>query len=124
MGLFNRRKTGSHYEQLAANYLSRQGLTLIEKNFTIRGGEIDLIMQDGLSQTLVFVEVKYRQNQRHGHAAETVTRSKQRHLIRTATLWMKKQHLNIDATDFRFDVVAIHDSGHHIEWIKNAITEG
>lgn len=118
----NRRKTGEHYEQLAAEYLSRQGLILIEKNFSIRGGELDLIMND--NGTLVFVEVKYRKNQQHGHAAEMVTRTKQRFLIRTANVWMKHQHLNIHTTDFRFDIVAIHNSGHHIEWIKNAITEG
>lgn len=122
MGLFNRRKTGLFYEQQAADYLIRQGLILVEKNFVIRGGELDLVMRD--KQTLVFVEVKYRDNPRHGHAAEMVTKQKQKRLIRSAMIWMKKQHLNVHNTDFRFDVVAIQDSGRHIEWIKNAITEG
>ncbi|WPC74612.1 YraN family protein [Vibrio porteresiae] len=122
MGLFNRRKAGLMYEQQAADHLIRHGLTLIEKNFVIRGGELDLVMRD--KQTLVFVEVKYRDNQRHGHAAEMVTRQKQKLLIRSAMIWMKQHHLNVHDTDFRFDVVAIHDSGRHIEWIKNAITEG
>ncbi|MBY7783625.1 YraN family protein [Vibrio fluvialis] len=122
MGLFSRRLTGQHYETTAAEYLRRRGLFLIEQNFQIRGGELDLIMRE--NQTLVFVEVKYRQNQRHGHAAEMVTRQKQARLIKAANWWMLKQGLSADNTDFRFDVVAIHDEGRQIDWIKNAITEG
>ncbi|WP_246201013.1 YraN family protein [Vibrio ziniensis] len=118
----SKRSKGIHFEQIAADYLGRQGLILIEKNFLARGGELDLIMRD--STSLVFVEVKYRRSQTYGHAAETVTRQKQLRLIKTANWWMLKRGLNADATDFRFDVVAIHGNGNHIEWIKNAITEG
>ncbi|SUP51259.1 endonuclease distantly-like archaeal Holliday junction resolvase [Vibrio metschnikovii] len=74
MGLFSRRNTGLHYEQVAADYLSRHALRLLEKNFTTRVGEIDLVMRDG--SCLVFVEVKYRKNQSYGHAAEMVTSHK------------------------------------------------
>ncbi len=120
--ILNLRSKGQQYEQMAATFLRRQGLSLIEMNFLARGGELDLIMRDGSS--IVFVEVKYRSNQYHGHAAESVTKQKQRRLIKTANWWMLKQGLNIEATDFRFDVVAIHNNGNHIDWIKNAITEG
>lgn len=122
MKLSNSRQRGQHYEQMAADYLCRQGLTLIEKNFTCRQGELDLIMKD--RSTLVFVEVKYRNNQYHGHAAESVTPFKMQKLIKAANLWMMKQGKPIDSTLFRFDVVAIHQQGHHIDWIKNAITQG
>ncbi len=122
MGLFSHRETGQHYEQLAAEYLSRQGLKILEQNFHARSGELDLIMQDGAC--LVFIEVKYRKNQHHGHAAETVTPRKQARLIKTANWWMLKRGCHIENTDFRFDVVAIHQHGQHIEWIKNAITQG
>lgn len=128
MGLFsrlkpvNRRQQGQNYEQAAADYLRRHGLLLIEQNFQVKAGELDLIMRD--NDTLVFVEVKYRHDQRHGHAAETVTRQKQTRLIKAANWWMLKQGLSADHTSFRFDVVAIHDNGRQIDWIKNAITEG
>lgn len=122
MGLVSPRQTGQHYEAAAAEYLRRRGLVLITQNFQMRGGELDLIMQD--QQTLVFVEVKYRQNQRHGHAAEMVTRQKRVRLIKAANWWMLRHGLSADTTDFRFDVVAIHDEGRQIDWIKNAITEG
>ncbi len=118
----SQRSKGQFYEQTAADYLQRRGLKLIEKNFISKGGELDLVMQEGSS--IIFVEVKYRKTQSYGHAAETVTRQKQLRLIKAANWWMLKRGLNTDATDFRFDVIAIHHDGHHIEWIKNAITEG
>ncbi|WP_292746923.1 YraN family protein, partial [Methylophaga sp. UBA3191] len=51
-------QSGKQAEQLACNYLEKQGLKLVQRNFYCRRGEIDLIMQDG--QTLVFIEVRYR----------------------------------------------------------------
>ena len=79
-------------------------------------------MQDG--QSIVFVEVRYRKNQNYGHAAETVTFTKQQRLIKAANLWLLKQGLSIHSTDIRFDLVAIHQNGKQVEWIKNAITQG
>ncbi len=116
------RSKGQHYEQMAAEFLRRQGLKLIEKNFLTRGGELDLVMQEGTCT--VFVEVKYRNSQNYGHAAECVTKQKQQRLIKAANWWMLKKGLNADSINFRFDVVAIHGDSNHVEWIKNAITEG
>ena len=118
----NKRSKGQLYEQKAAEYLRCHGLHLIGNNFVAKTGELDLIMRDG--NCIVFVEVKYRKSQSYGHAAETVTWQKQQRLIKAANWWMLKNGLNADSTDFRFDVVAIHNNGQHIEWIKNAITEG
>ncbi len=47
-------------EQLAADYLQSQGYRILAQNFTIRGGEIDLIVQN--SQETLLVEVKSRSN--------------------------------------------------------------
>lgn len=122
MNKLNLRSKGQHYEQMAAEFLRRHGLQLVDQNFLAKGGELDLVMRE--RNSIVFIEVKYRKNQNHGHAAETVTWRKQQRLIKAANWWMLKKGLNADSTDFRFDVVAIHNDGHHIEWIKNAITEG
>lgn len=122
MALFSRRKIGNHYEELANKYLVRQGFSLIEQNFSAKCGEIDLIMRD--QNTIVFIEVKYRKNTSYGHAAEMVTSSKIRKLIKTANVWLLKQGLSAHSTDFRFDVIAIEQNGDNIEWIKNAITQG
>ncbi len=122
MALLSKRSKGLHYEAAAEKYLLACGLSLIERNFLAKGGELDLIMRDG--PTIVFVEVRYRKNQSYGHAAETITRSKMTKLIRAANVWLLKNNLSLHSTDFRFDVVAIHQQGDDIEWIKNAITQG
>lgn len=122
MVLSSKRATGQQYEAVAEKYLISCGFSLIERNFLAKGGEIDLIMRDG--STLVFVEVRYRKSQRYGHAAETVTRSKINKLIKAANMWLLNNGLSVYSTDFRFDLVAIHQQGEQVEWIKNAITQG
>lgn len=118
----NSRHQGQHYELMAAEFLRRHGLVLIAQNVTYRFGELDLIMRDG--STLVFVEVRYRTQAFHGHAAETITPIKQARLIKAANCWMLANKINSHSADFRFDVIAIHQQGQHIDWLKNAITEG
>lgn len=122
MALLSKRSQGQHYEAAAERYLISCGLSLIERNFLVKGGELDLVMRDGSS--IVFVEVRYRKNQSYGHAAETVTHSKMTKLIRAANVWLMKNNLSVHSTDFRFDLVAIHRKGEQVEWIKNAITQG
>ncbi|OEF24989.1 YraN family protein [Vibrio rumoiensis] len=118
----NKREIGSQYETLAKEYLSRQGLQYLESNYHSRFGEIDLIMSQ--ENTLVFIEVKYRKSQQFGHAAEMVNYQKSQKLIKTAMVWLKRHGHTINNTSFRFDVIAIHQQGNDIEWIKNAITQG
>ncbi|PQJ45115.1 YraN family protein [Vibrio campbellii] len=122
MGLFSKRQIGNQYETLAKQYLQRQGLRLLGQNFLTKVGEIDLIFQQG--ETIVFVEVKYRKNDSFGSAAEMVTRAKMRKLVKTAQIWLSQQKRSAYNIDYRFDVVAIHDSGRDINWIQNAISEG
>lgn len=115
--LSNRASKGKQAEKLACEYLLKQGLIFIEKNYYCRQGEIDLIMND--HNTLVFVEVRYRKNNHFGGAKESVTRSKQKKLRTTALHYMQKHKQNSAA---RFDVIAI--TGEHsqcsFEWIQNA----
>ncbi|GAB2667999.1 YraN family protein [Vibrio panuliri] len=119
MALLSKLSRGLFFESQAEKYLSACGLELIERNFRAKGGEIDIIMRDG--QCTVFVEVRYRNNQQYGHAAETVTYVKQQRLIKAANLWLLKQGMSIHSTAIRFDLVAIHQNGEQVEWIKNAI---
>src|SRR5690606_33769552 len=100
--LSNRHK-GHAIEQLAEHWLSQQGLTLVERNFTLRGGEIDLIMwQDDV---LVFVEVRYRQDSGHGSGAESITRAKQNKIRRTAESYLQ-QHFGNRPPFCRIDVLS------------------
>ncbi|WP_279610927.1 YraN family protein [Vibrio gelatinilyticus] len=118
----SKRLIGQNYEALAQKYLIRHGLTPVAMNFSAKCGEIDLIMKD--SHCIVFIEVKYRKNDQFGSAAEMVTPSKAKKLIKTAQFWLSKHGLSFYDTEFRFDVLAIEDNGSNINWIKNAITQG
>ena len=115
--LSSRSNKGKQAESIACEYLIQQGLTFIEKNYYCRQGEIDLIMND--SNTLVFVEVRYRKNSLYGDAKESVTYKKQQKLHTTALHYMQKHGHDRQA---RFDVIAItgNEQQHIFEWIQNA----
>jgi putative endonuclease len=108
---------GEEAEQLARHHLEKQGLKWIESNYRTKHGEIDLIMQDRVN--LVFVEVRYRRNDRFGRASESVTPAKQRKLIATASHYLMKYRKD---TPCRFDIIGITDNreGTSIEWVRDA----
>lgn len=111
-----KRKQGNCAEQDALEFLQQAGLELVSKNYSCRFGEIDLILQD--QETLVFVEVRYRNSDKFGGAAASVNRQKQQKIIRTAEDYLQKNHRQIPAC--RIDVVGI-NKNQKIDWIKNAI---
>lgn len=106
-------KAGALAEQAAADYLVRQGLVLVTRNFRCRGGEIDLIMREG--STLVFVEVRARARADFGGAAESITRSKQTRIILAARHYLAQ--FKVDAP-CRFDAVLM--QGGELHWLRAA----
>lgn len=110
----NKRALGEQQESTAVKYLSERGLQLLEANYHSRLGEIDLIMRD--DATLVFVEVRYRKNNRFGGAAVSITPKKQRRIALTALHYLQAKKLSNAAC--RFDAVTISATG--LEWIKDA----
>ena len=109
---------GAIAEEQAKSYLETQGLTLAERNYRCRQGEIDLIMQD--QETLVFIEVRYRKHSHFGGAESSITPTKQQRIIMAAShfLQSRKGH-NIPPC--RFDVLAIEGKEpQNIHWIKDA----
>ena len=119
------RDIGFGYELIACEYLQKQGLVLLEKNFQSKMGEIDLIMKDKLKNSLVFVEVKFRQSEKYGLTEDMVTPTKQKRLIRTAKFYLQQKNL-YDKIACRFDVIAIagnagpENPSQKIHWIPNA----
>ena len=114
----DKKKVGALIEKEALEYLELQGLVLIEANFASKIGEIDLIMLDG--EVYVFVEVRFRKISGYGDGAESVTRSKQNKIIRTAKLYLQEKKI-YDKVLCRFDVVAANlEQEKSILWIKNA----
>ncbi len=115
----NNKKIGHDAEDQACTYLKGQGLKLIERNYFCKLGEIDLIMRNRTH--LIFVEVRYRTSTLYGNTAESVTRQKQRKLIKTAKYYFLQNKIS-ENIDCRFDVVALTAKGYQTDilWIKDA----
>ena len=82
----SRCETGRKAEELAAQHLEAKGMSVIERNFRAKVGEIDLIVKDG--EEIVFVEVRARASRDFGGAAASVDASKQRKVVRAARVWL------------------------------------
>jgi putative endonuclease len=110
---------GLYYEKLALKYLKKQGLKFLENNFHSRLGEIDLVMRD--KDSIVFIEVRFRENTAFGDGLDTVNKRKQHKLIKTAQLYLIHKGL-YEKVPARFDVISI--SGGKLKpelsWVKNA----
>jgi putative endonuclease len=110
---------GGRAESLAAQYLERQGLRLLERNFRTRRGEIDLVMREG--EMLVFVEVRLRTNAAYGGAAASITSRKQARLVAAAQVYLARLGREPPC---RFDAVLLDAlSLDRITWERN-IVEG
>ncbi len=109
-----KQQKGNDAEALAADFLTRSGLVLVDTKFRCKGGEIDLIMKDG--EQLVFVEVRYRKGTRFGTAVESVDRRKQRKLTLAAQYYLQSNEADLPC---RFDVVGISGNG-AVEWVRDA----
>ncbi len=110
---------GRQGEELAASHLKQLGMTILDRNYRQKIGEIDIIARDG--ECLVFVEVKTRKSTRFGAPAEAVTLKKQQQISRTAMVYLSRKQL--PDCPIRFDVAAVllPDQGRPtIELIKNA----
>lgn len=111
----NKRRIGSFYEAKAAEYLERQGLHILVRNYRCKAGEIDLIARDGAY--IVFVEVKYRSTEISGNPLEAVDRAKQRTISRVAEFFLLRRYGSMEIP-CRFDVVGFEEN--EIYWIKDA----
>ena len=107
-------RLGRQGEDRALVHLEAQGLTLLERNFLCKSGEIDLIMLEG--PMLVFVEVRQRASSRFGGAVYSVTPAKQQRLLRAAQYYLLRHKI---PPPCRFDLVAIDDE--KLSWIQNAL---
>ena len=96
---------GSIGEDLANKYLTQKGYKIVERNYKNRIGEIDIIALD--KGVIVFVEVKYRHNDKFGMPREAVNKNKQFKIRQVATLYLKIKH-KFDSK-CRFDVIEILD---------------
>ena len=103
----NKKELGVNGEEIAVNYLKSRGYRIVERNYRIRLGEIDIIAEQG--EDLVFIEVKTRSDILFGSPFESVTLSKQRQLSKVALEYLSK--CGCHNRPARFDVVGVQLKG-------------
>jgi putative endonuclease len=115
-----RRRRGEAAEDLAADYLTSRGISILARNVRCKGGEIDILCLDGTFLTVI--EVRQRARGRFGGALASVTPAKQRKIIRAARYVLKT---SVEWRDrrMRFDVIGVEgvpEGAHEISWVKDA----
>ena len=101
----NKREIGGVGESAVAGFLAANGYEILERNFTVRGGEIDIIARK--NETLCFVEVKTRRAGAMVSGERAVTVKKQRFIVRTAALYHRRYRERFGEVKCRFDVASV-----------------
>ncbi len=134
----SRRRAGDAAEAVACRHLESAGLVALERQYLRRIGELDLVMVEPGTGTIVFVEVRYRADARRGGALASVTAAKRRRLGLTAAAWLQRhadprRAARIDLVglspadvaaaprapgdDFRTAIV----EGYRVEWLRGTV---
>jgi putative endonuclease len=113
MGVVDRSKLGEQAEEQCAEYLQRAGYRVRERNWWVREGELDIVAERG--ELLCFVEVRMRSSAVFGDPSLTVTREKQRRVVRAALRYL--QRWPAPQRMIRFDVMTVLGRG------KDAVIE-
>lgn len=114
-------ESGAAFEARAEAWLNARGLATLSRNYSCRGGEIDLVMEHG--DTLIFVEVRYRRSRRFGGAAASIDERKRARIVLAARHYLAT-HPAAGDRPCRFDVVALDGAGDtpEINWIEGAFS--
>jgi len=113
--------TGAFGEDIIVNFLTNRGYEIIEKNWRIREGEIDIVAlaPNGI---FTFVEVKTRRSLAFGHPLEAINNEKAHRLQRLALAWLVTH--KCFGCDYQIDGAAVliaEDSTHTIEYRANLL---
>ncbi|SEN14062.1 YraN family protein [Lihuaxuella thermophila] len=98
-----RKEVGQAGEDAACKYLTGQGWTILDRNWTTRFGELDLIARDG--EQVVFVEVRSTSGGRFGFGFQSVDFRKQQKVRRLALAYVQQKRL--EHLPIRFDVISV-----------------
>lgn len=111
------RDSGKRYEELACEYLKKNGYKILNSNFNTKAGEIDIVAKE--KEYLVFVEVKARKNSSY-QPYEAVNPAKIKKIIKASLIYIKAS--GVENRNIRYDVVSITGSLENPEFvlIKNA----
>ena len=117
--MYKRHFVGNIGEDIACKYLTKNDYEIIQRNFSCKQGEIDIIAQKG--KEIVFIEVKTRTNRKYGNPIEAVTTWKKKHLIKAIEYYLYVNKL--ENSFISIDVIEIHKKKNKfcINHIKSAI---
>ena len=115
----NKRELGKIGEDIAADFLKKRGIKLIKRNYFTKYGEIDLI---GIkNETIIFTEVKLRNNSSFGLPIEGITKNKFNRYQQVAQTFLSENNINYE--NIRFDVICLYSLNNNkeykVEWLKN-----
>lgn len=115
----NKKQIGRQGEDIASKFLENNGIRIIEKNYFTKYGEIDLIGID--NKSIIFVEVKLRNNYNYGLPSESIDSFKLNRLKKAIDYYVYEK--NITGHDYRLDLIFISlvNGLYQIEWLKNQI---
>jgi putative endonuclease len=99
----NKKSFGDQGESIACKFLAENGYKIVKRNYRFGKGEIDIIAMK--EKTLVFVEVKTRNNQNYGPAESAITVGKQKQIHKIAQAFLYEN--DFSDYDCRIDVIAI-----------------
>lgn len=114
----NKKNKGYRAEQLAAKHLQEEGFRLVERNFSINGGEVDLIASH--DSWLVFIEVKFRNDEHFSQALSQLTYAQCQRIKHTARVYMMQKGIDEHQQRIRFDVITVTGEPAQLNWFKDA----
>ena len=117
--MYIRHEIGKLGEEIVTQYLNQKGYKIIERNFTCKQGEIDIICID--KKELVFIEVKTRTNDKFGKPVEAVDVNKKKHLFKAIKYYLYSR--NLENEYVRIDVIEayLYEQSYRINHIKQII---
>ena len=122
MGEVDRSRLGSEAEEQCAAWLERAGYRICERNWLVREGELDIVAER--DEFLCFVEVRMRTSALFGEPSLSVTREKQRRVVRAALRYLQRKPA--PRRMIRFDVMTVLGRGRNavIEHLPGAFDAG
>lgn len=103
--MYFKQRIGKLGEDIACKYLENNRYKIIDRNFTCRQGEIDIVAKDEKRKELVFIEVKTRSNFKYGQPCEAINKEKKKHIYQASKYYIYKRKISNIA--IRLDVIEI-----------------
>lgn len=115
----NNRKTGNKGEGVAAEYLAKKGYEIVERNYSAKYGEVDIVAKRVIKGEIytVFVEVKTKTEEKYGEPWEMINKHKLKQITQMGHLWCMENHYH---GLLRIDVVGVWlDSGGEVVRVEH-----